>query len=126
MIEKYKSIISELITSRNRLLGRISKNEILLKEINSLNRDLKTGELVCLDCGSHRIGYESTENTVKFEISDSEIRTQIKEAIENRIAILKEDIVDYESKLIENQSILTDLLKDNDINMENLFSINIA
>ena len=121
LIEKYKSIISELITSRNRLLGRISKNEILLKEINSLNRDLKTGELVCLDCGSHRIGYESTENTVKFEISDSEIRTQIKEAIENRIAILKEDIVDYESKLIENQSILTDLLKDNDINMENLF-----
>ena len=121
LIEKYKDVISELVTTRNKLLGKISKNEILLKEINSLNRELNTGELVCLDCGSRRIGYESAENTIKFEISDSEIRSQIREAIENRIAILKEDMADYELKLVENQSILADLLKDKDISMENLF-----
>ncbi len=121
LIEKYKGVISELVTSRNKLLGKISKNEILLKEINSLNRELKTGELVCLDCGSHKIGYESTDNTIKFEISDSEIRSQIRETIENRIDVLKEDIADYELQLAENQSILTDLLKDRDISMENLF-----
>lgn len=33
-----------------------------LKELRSLNRTMKTGQITCLDCGSNHIAYESADS----------------------------------------------------------------
>lgn len=102
-VEKCKDSISELITLKNRLINKVTKNELLLKELNSLNRELESGKLVCADCGSDRIVFESKESSVKFEITDIDTRNQIRNIIMDRIQIAKEDIQDTDSKLVEKQ-----------------------
>lgn len=119
-VEKCKDSISELITLKNRLINKVTKNELLLKELNSLNRELESGKLVCADCGSDRIVFESKESSVKFEITDIDTRNQIRNIIMDRIQIAKEDIQDTDSKLMEKQKILAELMKDEDVSMENL------
>lgn len=120
-IEKTRDIITELTTLRNRLQNKIVKNEILLKEINSLNRDLDAGKLVCIDCGSNRIAYESKESAVRFEISDNDIRAQIRNIINQRIQAAKEDIQDVDIKLQRKRQELAELMRDDEVNIENLF-----
>ena len=86
-VEKLKDEITELNNSKNRFMNKKIKNELLLKEIASLNRELESGKLICLECGSDKIGYSSVDSTIKFEISDLDIRNEIRNNIENRIQI---------------------------------------
>lgn len=119
-VEKAKEIISSLITTKNRQLNKITKNELLLNEINSLNRDLEQGRLICSDCGSERISYESKKSSVIFDITDSDTRKQIKEILSTRIQILYEDIQDIDDKLVQKKLELAELMKDEEVSMENL------
>lgn len=119
-VEKCKDSITELVSSKNRLLNKITKNEILLKEINSLNKELETGKLICSVCGSDKIFFESKESVVKFEITDVDIRNQIKKIINNRIQVAREDIQDIESRLVVKQKKLAELMSDKEVTIENL------
>lgn len=119
-IEKCKDAIAELITTKNRHINKITKNELLLKEINSLNRELEVGRFTCVDCGSNRIAYEGKDSSVKFEITDNDTRNQIKSIILTRIQVAKEDILDLDAKLFAKQQELALLLKDEEVTMENL------
>lgn len=119
-IEKCKAVITDLNNAKNRMINRKIQNELLLKEIASLNREFESGKLVCLECGSDKIAYNSTGSAVKFEISDVDIRNEIKKTIENRIQICIENILDLDSKITEKQQELSKLMEDDDINLENL------
>ena len=119
-IEKCKDAIAELITTKNRYISKITKNELLLKEINSLNRELEIGKFTCVNCGSNRIAYEEKGSSVKFEITDNDTRNQIKSIISTRIQVAKEDIIDLETKLFAKQQELAALMKDDEVTMENL------
>lgn len=119
-VEKLKNEITDLNNSKNRFVNKKIKNELLLREIVSLNRELESGKLVCLECGSDKIGYSSVDSTIKFEISDLDIRNEIKNNIENRIQICMENILDVDSKIIEKKNELSELMKDDDISIENL------
>ncbi len=119
-IETIKDVLSELTNKRNRLMNKKTKNELLLKEINSLNNELQSGAVVCADCGSKKILYESRESDIKFDIADSDIRSQIKRILSDRIQTLKEDVLDIDAQLLEEKQRLADLLKDEEVSMENL------
>lgn len=119
-IEKCKATITELNNTKNRITNKKIQNELLLKEIASLNRELESGKLVCLECGSNNIGYNSIGSTVKFEISDSDIRNEIKKTIENRIQICLENILDLDAKITIKKQELSKLMEDEDVNLENL------
>lgn len=53
---------------------------------------MRSGEVVCMDCGSHHISYESADSEFSFDISTSEMRTQILNAIEEKVSIYGEEI----------------------------------
>lgn len=119
-IEKCKASITELNNTKNRMTNRKIKNELLLKEIASLNRELESGELICLECGSNNIVYNSIGSSIKFEISDSDIRNEIKKTIENRIQICLENILDLDAQIVIKKQELSKLMEDDDVNLENL------
>ena len=47
--------ISAMLKKRARLTNRKIKLESLISELNSLNTQLKTGEILCQDCGSSNL-----------------------------------------------------------------------
>lgn len=87
-----KNNIIELKKERNKAIARQKKNEAVLKELRSLNRSMKAGEIVCMDCGSSHISYESSDSEFSFDISTSEIRMQILKGIEDKVNVYKEEI----------------------------------
>lgn len=97
-----------------------TKNEALLKELNSLNRELKEGQLKCLECSSTKIGFEDANKSFAFEISDNDIRNNIKELINNRIEIANEDVNTLTQKIYLLQQELREIMTDPDVSSENL------
>lgn len=120
LTEQIKNDLIEYNNERNRLNNKKIKNEILLKELRSLNRTLDEGQLVCLDCKSNHIGFENKEKEFQFDVSDSDIRNDIINVIKDRIEIAKEEIEKIEAEIFNKQNELKNLLKDDDITLENL------
>lgn len=115
-----KTEIVELQNQRNRLWNKKLKDEILLKELNSLNTTLSEGEVVCLDCRSNHIGYKNKKNGIQFDVSNTDIRNSILESIRNKISMYSEECSKLEQKLSLRQIKLKELLKDDDVSLENL------
>ena len=109
-----------LKNERNRIQNRKLKNEALIKELRSLNRSLDEGALICLDCHGQNIGYENASADVNFDVSDTETRTSVLSAIQNRIDSAKEDIELINKKIPVVQKELKELLKDEDMSLENI------
>ncbi|NRG47804.1 hypothetical protein HRF87_24055 [Bacillus sp. CRN 9] len=120
-IDKIKTQILELRTTRNAALSRKSICEVTLKELNSLNRTINTGELRCMDCNSPHIGFStSTETSYTFDVSTPEIRRQIIASIQEKIAAYKEDIERYTLELNNLQEEMQSLLSSEEISLEAL------
>lgn len=115
-----KNEIINLQNDRNRLWNKKTKNEILLKELNSLNTTLLEGEVVCLDCHSSHIGYKNQKNGIQFDVSNIDIRKSILESIKSKIDMFSEECSKLEQKLNIKQVQLKELLKDEDVSLENL------
>lgn len=118
-IEKIRDEIVSLTNERNRLSNRKVKSEILLAEINSLNRELSVGKLVCSDCGSDNISYQSQNNGVKFDVTDLDTRTQIITIIQKRIAMLSDGIAEVDAKLGIKREELSLAMSDDNIDLSN-------
>ncbi|MBO4643465.1 MAG: hypothetical protein J5716_02525 [Alphaproteobacteria bacterium] len=112
--------IISLKNERNRIQNRKLKNEALIGELRSLNRSLNEGVLVCLDCHGQHIGYENENKDINFDVSDSEIRADVMSAIQNRIDSAEEDLEITNKKILTTQNELKELLKDEDISLENI------
>ena len=80
---------------RNRLLGRKTKNELLIEELNGLNRTISEGSVYCIKCGSTHIGFHSSKEDISFDVSDLGHQKQILVNIQKRIDVLQE----YSKKL---------------------------
>lgn len=96
------------------------KNEMTLKELNSLNQALSVGELHCLDCDSTNIGYSTKDNNCTFDISSIEIRNQIKNSIKEKIDSYIEEIEDITEDINKKQIELKNLLEVDDISLESI------
>lgn len=92
-VERIKNKLVNLKKERSNAVSRRTKNEIALKELRSLNRTMKTGQISCMDCGSTHIAYESADSEFSFDISTSKMRTQILNSVQEKIDIYNEEIL---------------------------------
>ncbi|MBC1421394.1 hypothetical protein IA612_08450 [Listeria seeligeri] len=120
-IEKVKDSLVELKNSRNRTMNRRVKYEVTLKELRSLNRNISTGELQCLDCNSRHIGYvSSSDKNFTFDVSTTEVRSQIIDSINEKISSYTEELDRQTSEINMYQLQLQDLLDDESISLESI------
>ncbi len=82
-IEKIRILISSLNDDKNNAIERKKKNELVLKELSSLNRTIKTGQISCADA------------EFNFDISTSDTRSQIIKSIEEKIKIYEKKLISY-------------------------------
>lgn len=106
--------VTDLRKARGRYLARLTKNQIVLDELNSLRRDVKAGKLVCLTCGSSSVGYRMADSDVIFDVTSPDMRTQIIDTLQERIDKIKADLEALERDLRKAQNRLSSLLSQND------------
>ncbi|MNW54679.1 hypothetical protein D3C74_322920 [compost metagenome] len=120
-VEKIKNRISTLRNERNKTVNRKVKYEITLKELNSLNRTMDSGELRCLDCGSTYIGFATDANaSYAFDVSTPEIRRQIIESINEKISSYNEEVERITLDINKEQEQLQQVLADDEISLESI------
>lgn len=106
--------VTDLRKARSRYLARLTKNQIVLDELNSLRRDVKAGKLVCLTCGSPSVGYRMADSDAIFDVTSPDMRTQIIDTLQERIDKIKADLDALERDLRKAQNRLSSLLSQND------------
>lgn len=120
-VERIKDQIAALRNSRNTTINRKLKYEITLKELNSLNRTISSGELRCLDCGSTHIGFATGATaSYTFDVSTPEIRRQIIDSINEKIAAYTEEVERITLDINKVQEQLQQMLEDDDISLESI------
>ena len=97
--------LTKLQKQRTRELNRAQKLESLIAELNSLNRNLEEGLVVCADCGSERVIYKSKD--LEFEVSNKSVKDSIMGSIKNSIALKKKIIYDLGMQVESIQNQLT-------------------
>lgn len=90
--------------------NRKAKLESLIHELNSLNREIEQGKVICAECGSDKIIYKNRELT--FDVSNAHVRKQILSSIRNQINQKQELIDEYSYQIQEIQKELQTLLKE--------------
>lgn len=122
-IDKINDRILELRKERNRAANRKSKWDSTIKELRSLNRDIKVGELRCSDCNSTNITYISADkSSYAFDVSTVEMRNEILSSINEKIAIYIEELEKYDALISLEQDKLSKTLTESDITLENILA----
>ena len=122
-VERIKNKLVNLKKERSNAVSRRTKNEIALKELRSLNRTMKTGQISCMDCGSTHIAYESADSEFSFDISTSKMRTQILNSVQEKIDIYNEEITRLTNEISLCQKELDACMETEDIPIEALLVI---
>lgn len=94
-LQKYQDSIEKLKKERNSVSVKRLNWDTTLKELRSINKNIKSGKLQCMDCGSTNIsfyGNNKKRNSYSFDVSTVELRNQIILLIENKIASYDEEI----------------------------------
>ena len=120
-IEIVKERIAALRKERNSALTRKTKYEIAEKELKSLNRTMKTGELRCLDCKSTHIGFTTEpKSSYSFDVSTPDIRNQIIGSINEKIASYAEEAERLTHEINKQQEQLQNLFSEEDVTLESI------
>lgn len=109
-MKKTHQNIGEFKKKRMAEENRKTRLEILIEELNSLNRNIERGKIVCADCGSDRIIY--TNRDLSFDVSSPYVRQKILNSIRFQIAQKDEIIAETSRNIHKEQDKLKDILKD--------------
>jgi len=101
--------INEKRKQRNRETIRVEKLTSLKNELNSLNRNMNLGEIVCSDCGSEKIVFKN--KNIEFDVSNKEVRSEIIKSISDNISDKNEAILSLSFEINTLQSRLRELEK---------------
>lgn len=110
LIKSVYSTIGEYKKKRMLELNRKEKLESLIQELNSLNREIKQGNVVCASCGSDKIIYKN--RSMAFEVSNQFVRTNVLTSIRYQIEQKEEVIREYTRELQKGQDELKKILQD--------------
>ena len=113
-LDTVRAEVIELRKQRSRFMTRKTKNQIVLSELQSLRREVKSGELKCLICGSKNIGYQMAGSDVVCDVTSSDMRTRIVNSIEDRIEEMDAGLQIVERNLRKAQDKMASLLQDNE------------
>lgn len=120
-MEKIKGEILELKKERNKCINKKLNWENTIKELKSLNRIIKTGELRCMDCNSTNILYKGTKkDSFSFDVSTKEMRDSILNSIKEKIDSCEEEKERYSIEIQKKQELLKDIMVEDDISLEML------
>lgn len=124
-IEAISEEIKVMITERNGEAKRRSKWDRAIKDLNSLNRGIDSGELRCMNCNSTDIAFalSSNRNSYVFDVSTSEMRTDIIISIKGKIETCTEEIEKYTEMIKRKQEALKELIREDDISLESIIAI---
>lgn len=109
-VRRLYNAIAEYKKKRNLEFNRKTKLEALVHELNSLNREIEQGNVVCAECGSDKIIYKN--KGMSFEVSNAYVRKQVLNSIEYQISQKEEVIHEYSYQLQELQDELKTLLQE--------------
>lgn len=98
--------------------NRKEKLESLVQELNSLNREIEQGNVVCAKCGSDKIIYKS--KGMSFEVSNAYVRKQVLSAIAFQISQKEEIIHEYSYQLQQLQDELKKTLQEAPVDMHKI------
>ncbi|RPF59765.1 hypothetical protein [Vibrio crassostreae] len=101
--------INEKRKQRNRETIRVEKLTTLINELNSLNRNMDLGEIVCSDCGSVNIVFKN--KNIEFDVSNKEVRSEIIKSISDNISDKNEAILSLSYEINTLQTRLRELEK---------------
>lgn len=121
--EHIKDKLLSLKKERANAVSRRAKNEMALKELRSLNRTMKAGQVTCLDCGSNHIAYESADSEFSFDVSTTTMRKQILDSIQEKIDIYNEEISRLTSEITSCQKEFDSCLDTKDIPLEAILMV---
>lgn len=120
-MEKINGRITELRKSRNASATRRAKWDATIKELRSLNRTMDFGELRCMDCDSTNIAFSASKNSsYAFDVSTSEMRSEIINSIEEKISAYSEEIEKLEADIATEQKLLQEYMSDDSISLESI------
>lgn len=91
-LDELKNELTDLRKHRNHAYARMAKNQSVLEELRSLNREVKTGSIVCMNCGSEAIGYKMPGSDFVFDITTDDMRRQILRTVQDKIDTYKAKI----------------------------------
>lgn len=109
-VKKLHNEIAEYKKKRNLEYNRKEKLESLVQELNSLNREIEQGNVICAKCGSDKIIYKS--KGMSFEVSNSYVRKQVLSSIAYQISQKEEIIREYSYQLQQLQDELKKILQE--------------
>lgn len=109
--------ITDLNKRRLREENRKMKLESLVSELNSLNRNLNEGKVICSDCGSDKIIFSNQD--FKFEVSNKYVRQNILKSIGESIALKKEIIEEYNHDIKLEQDQISKLISSSSVDAKN-------
>lgn len=115
--------IVELKKKRNKALTSKKKTENVLSEMNSLNQELKSGNLVCMNCGASTIGYRMAKSQLTFDITTTEMRSQILSAVQEEIDLKEEEINEINSDIRALQLRFNSIADARDVTLADIFSM---
>ena len=109
-VKRLHNEIAEYKKRRNLEYNRKEKLESLVQELNSLNREIEQGNVICAKCGSDKIIYKS--KGMSFEVSNSYVRKQVLSSIAYQISQKEEIIREYSYQLQQLQDELKKILQE--------------
>lgn len=110
--------ISAMQKKRARLTNRKIKLESLISELNSLNTQLKTGEILCQDCGSSNITYVSGD--LSFELTNDLVRKNVMRSISNSITLYATEITELQQRINQKQDELNQKIQKTPVPISNM------
>lgn len=117
-----KNSITSLMNERNHAYSRRAKNQAVLQELRSLNRKIEVGSVVCLNCGSEAIGYKLPGSDFVFDITTSEMRSQILASVQQKIDAYQQQIDDLDREIRELQRQFNMLADSRELTLEDIYA----
>lgn len=121
-LDEITAKISKLRNKRNHAYTRQKKNEIVLSELRSLNNTISVGGIVCLKCGSDQIGYKVPESNYVFDVTTSDMRTQIMTTVKTKIDAYAAEIRQLDSEIRLLQRMFNSLAESQELTLEDVFA----
>ncbi|MBE6473417.1 MAG: hypothetical protein E7Z99_07615 [Coriobacteriaceae bacterium] len=121
-LDALKNELTDLNKRRNHAYTRMKKNESVLSELRSLNNEVKAGSVVCLECGSERIGYKVPGSDFVFDITTDDMRRQILRTVQDRIDAYAAEVRELEADIREVQRKFNAMADLRDLSLEDVFA----
>ncbi|WP_080797428.1 hypothetical protein [Arabiibacter massiliensis] len=120
-LDGLKKLITDSQKRRNHSYTRMKKNQSVLDELRSLNREIKVGSVVCMNCGQESIGYKMPGSDFVFDITTDDMRRQIVRTVEDRIDSYAAEVDRLDRQIRELQRRFNSLADTREITLEDIY-----